>query len=171
MNTNRHKRPKITYSDAEQAEFCDTAKEVGIGRAMRSLGYPQSYITGVKWMSSRGIEPNVDKNMQKIKAFHTYYQVDDLLMTFDNAISTAEDMLIGAEDADDLKKIADALYKIVQTRNLLEGKATAINEKREVTQQDLEILELLNIENARNAAIEENAEESADISSINEGTK
>ena len=143
-----------TYTDEEKAVFCDLAKEIGIGRAIRELGYP-SYPTGVSWLSARGVEPNVDKIMQKVKAYHTYYQVEDLIVTFDNAVAVADEMIAKADTPDDLKRIADALYKIVQTRHLLEGKATAISEKRETTQQDLEILELLNMEKARNAEIEQ----------------
>lgn len=145
------------YSDEEKAVFCEMAQEIGIGRAIRELGYP-TYPAAMAWMSARGIEPNVDKVMAKVKAYHTYYTTEDLIVAFDNAVSVAEEMLTTAETPDDLKRISEALYKIVQTRNLLEGKATAINEKRETTQQDLEILELLNMEKAKNAEIEEKSE-------------
>ena len=157
------RRATPTYTDQDKAEFCDMAKEIGIGRAMRQLGYPLSYLSGVQWMKARGIEPNVETTMQAIKAYHTYYQVEDMLVTMDNAISTAEEILMSADNADDVKKIADALYKIVQTRQLLEGKATAISEKRETTQADLMILDLINGEKARNAQIENNLSEGVQI--------
>ena len=144
-----------TYTDEEKAEFCELAQEIGIGRTIRQLGYP-SYPAGVAWMRARGIEPSIDKTMQAIKEYHTRYTTEDLLIRFDMAITLAEDMMLEAKTADDLKRIAEALYKIVQTRQLLEGKATAISEKRETTQQDLEIMELLSMEQARNAAIEKN---------------
>lgn len=151
------KRPQPSYSDKEKADFCELAKEIGIGRAIRELKYP-SYPTAMAWMSARGIEPNTDKMMARVKSFHTYYTAEDLLVAFDDAVSVAEEMLTKAETPDDLKRITEALYKIVQTRHLIEGKATAISEKREMTQQDLEILELLNMEKARNAEIEEKSE-------------
>lgn len=146
---------KKTYTDEQKAEFCEMAQEIGIGRTIRQLGYP-SYPAGVAWMRARGIEPSVDKTMQAIKEYHTRYTVEDILVQFDMAHTVAEEMLMKAETPDDLKRIADALSKIVQTRQLLEGKATAISEKRETTQQDLEIMELLSMEQARNEAIEKN---------------
>lgn len=165
------RRATPTYTDQDKAEFCDVAKEIGIGRAMRQLGYPLSYLSGVQWMKARGIEPNVMTYMQNIKAYHTYYQVEDLLVTMDNAISTAEELMMAADNADDMKKIADALYKIVQTRQLLEGKATAISEKRETTQADLALIDLINAERARNAGIEEDLlGDSGDMAQI-EGPK
>lgn len=130
-----------TYTDQEKAVFCELAQEIGIGRAIRELKYP-SYPAGVAWLKARGIQPNIDKTMQAIKEYHTRYEVEDILIQFDFAITVAEEMLMKAETPDDLKRIADALYKIVQTKQLLEGKATAISEKRETTQQDLEIMEL-----------------------------
>lgn len=146
-----------TYTDEQKAEFCDLAREIGIGRAIRELKYP-TYPAAVSWLRARGVEPNVDRTMQAIKQYHTRYTIEDILIQFDMAISVAEEMLVKAETPDDLKRIAEALSKIVQTRQLLEGKATAINEKREITQQDLEIIELLNIEAAKNEKIEESAE-------------
>lgn len=106
---------------------------------------------------ARGIEPNADKMLSRVKAFHTYYTTEDLIVALDNAVAVAEEMITKAETPDDIKRIAEALSKIMHTRQLLEGKATAIQEKREVTQQDLEILELLNMEKARNAEIESDA--------------
>lgn len=149
-----YRRAVPEYTDQDRADFCELAKEIGIGRAIRELGFP-TYPTAVSWLKARGIEPNVDKIMQDIKKYHTYYEVEDLLVTFDNGIAVAEEMIAKAESPDDLKRIADALYKLIQTRNLLEGKATQINEKRETTQQDLEIMELLSIEKAKNAEIEQ----------------
>lgn len=145
------KTPK--YTDEQQAEFCDLAKEIGIGRAVRQLGYP-TWAAGAAWMKKRGIEPNNIETFKTVRAYHTYYQVEDILVTFDNAIAVAEEMLISAESPDDLQRISNALYKIVQTRQLLEGKATSISEKRELTQADLEILDLINVEKAKNAEIE-----------------
>ena len=143
------------YTDEEQAIFCDLAKEVGIGRAIRTLKYP-TWATGAAWLKNRGIEPNTIETFKNVKAYHTYYQVEDILIVFDSAIQVAEEMIVNAETPDDLQRISNSLYKIVQTRQLLEGKATSINEKREMTQADLEILELINVEKARNAEIENN---------------
>ena len=147
-NTNKR------YTDEEKETFCALAQQIGIGRSIRQLGYP-AYPTAIYWLKARNIEPNADKMMAAMKAYHTYYTIEDIIIQFDNAVTVAEEMLMDAKTPDDLKRIADALYKIVQTRQLLEGKATVISEKRETTQQDLEIMELLNMERARNENIEE----------------
>lgn len=147
MEPKRRKTP--TYTDEDKAVFCELAQEIGIGRAIRELGYP-TYGAGAAWMSQRGVEPNVDKTMALMKSYHTYYQVEDMLLTIDNAMAVAEEMLLSANTPDDLKRIADSIKSIVTTRQLIEGKATAINEKRETTPMDLEILDLINAENARN---------------------
>lgn len=153
MEPKRRKTP--TYTDEDKAAFCELAQEIGIGRAIRALKYP-TYPTGVAWMSSRGVEPNVDQTMALMKSYHTYYQVEDMLITIDNAMAVAEEMLMSAETPEDLKRIADSLKSIVTTRQLLEGKATAINEKRETTPMDLEILDLISAENAKNSLKEIN---------------
>lgn len=152
MEQKRRKTP--TYTDEDRAVFCELAQEIGIGRAIRELGYP-TYASGAAWMSQRGVEPNVDKTMALMKSFHTYYQIEDMLLAIDNAMAVAEEMLMKAETPEDLKRIADSLKSIVTTRQLIEGKATAIQEKREVTPVDLEILDLINAENARNRLLDE----------------
>lgn len=131
-----------SYTDDMQAEFCALAQEIGIGRARRELGYP-SYPAAVKWMNARGIKPNVDQLMQKAKEYHTFYQTDDLLMAVDNGMAVVEDLFATAANADDAKKLAEALQKLANTRLLLEGKATQVTEKRDTTPVDLEIQQLI----------------------------
>ena len=134
-----------TYSDEQQAEFCSLAQEIGIGRAIRELGYP-SYPAAVKWMKARGIKPNVDQIMQEAKKWHVFYQTEDMLIMIDNGMAVIEELFSVASDADEVKKLAESIQKLVNARLILEGKANSISEKREVTQQDLEIAELLRLE-------------------------
>ena len=137
------------YTDEEQSKFCSLAQEIGIGRAIRELGYPKSYTTGIYWMKARGVKPNVDKVMQQAKLWHTFYEAEDLLEQIDTAMATCQELMLTVSSADEMKKLAEAMQKLVNTRLLLEGKANSIVEKRETTQQDLEIQELLNAERAK----------------------
>ena len=145
------------YTDEQKAEFVELARIVGIGRAIRELGYP-TWTTGVQWMEARGITPNTDKFMQRIRSYHTFYTVEDIMLTLDDAISAAKDLIATAEDADALAKVANALQKIVNTRQLLEGKATAISEKREMSQMDVEIAALIRQQEMENKKKEEREE-------------
>jgi hypothetical protein len=142
----------IEYTEAQQAEFCSLAQEIGIGRAMTELGFPKSYPTGIKWMSSRGIKPNVDSLMQQAKMYHVLYQAEDLMEQVDNALFVVQKLMLNCDNADDAKKLAEALQKLNNTRLLLEGKSTQITEKRETTQQDLEIAEMIRMQKAANAS-------------------
>lgn len=139
------------YSDQEQAEFCELAQYVGIGAAIRELGYP-TYPAAMLWMEKRGIEPKQIDLMAKARQFHKYYQAEDLLKTVDEAMSVVTGLYAKVETADDAKKLADAVSRLVNARLLLEGKANSITEKREVTQQDLELAEMLRAEKIKQAS-------------------
>jgi predicted RND superfamily exporter protein len=136
------------YNDEEQAIFCDLAQSVGIGRAIRELGYPTP-TTGMTWMDKRGIEPAHNELMEKARKFHKFYKTEDLLATVDNAMAVVEEMYAKVDTPDDMKKLSEAIQKLVNTRLLLEGKANNITEKRETTQADLEIAEMLRAEQAK----------------------
>ena len=145
MNNNKQ------YTDEQMADFCEMAVEIGIGRTIRELKYP-SYPTAIGWMKKRGIKPNVDKVMQQAKLWHQFYELEDLLEQVDTALAVIQELVMSCDTADDAKKLAEAMQKLVNTRLLLEGKSTSINEKRETTQQDLEIAELLRAEQVKRNA-------------------
>lgn len=135
------------YDDQQRAEFVELAAQIGIGRSIRELGYP-TYPTAQAWMRAAGVEPNVDSAYAQMKQWHTYYQVEDLLLVVDEGISVVQDMLVKAETADDAKKLAESLQKLANTRLLLEGKSTSITEKRERTSEDREFEQALREFNA-----------------------
>lgn len=136
------------YSDKEQTEFCELAQTIGIGRAIRELGYP-SFPTAIGWMEKRGIEPAHNDIMATARKYQRFYQTEDLLKTIDDGIAVVEEMYAKVQTPDDAKKLAEAIQKLMNTRLLLEGKANNISEKRETTQQDLEIAEMLRAEMAK----------------------
>ena len=125
-----------TYDDEQRSAFVELASQIGIGRAIRELGYP-TYPTAQAWCRARGVNPNVDTAFAQIKDWHTFYQLEDMLIVIDEGISVVQNMLLSVDSADDAKKLAEAIQKLMNTRQMLEGKATNITEKRE-TQQDSE---------------------------------
>src|SRR4051812_3130123 len=131
MKTNK------VYDDEQRAEFIQLAQQIGIGRAIRELGYP-TYPTAQSWMRAAGVKPNVDQAYAQMKEWHTFYQVEDLLIVGDEIVSTIQDMIAKADNADDVKKLTEAYQKAVNSRLVLEGKATSITEKREVSPEDSE---------------------------------
>jgi len=48
--------PYPTYTDEQITEFIEIAGEMGIGPAMRQLGYPKSYHTAKKFFVQRNID-------------------------------------------------------------------------------------------------------------------
>lgn len=126
-------KSNITYDDTQRAAFVELAQQIGIGRAIRELKYP-SYPTAQSWCRAAGVEPNTDQAYAQLKAYHTFYQVEDLLIVIDEGISVAQTMLANAETPDDLKRLAESIQKLTNTRLLLEGKATSIKENRDTSE-------------------------------------
>jgi hypothetical protein len=136
------------YDYHQRAEFIELAQQIGIGRAIRELGYP-TYPTAQAWMRAAGVSPNKDTAYAQMKDWHTFYQVEDLLIVIDEGISAAQSLLVQVDNADDMKKLSEALQKLANTRLLLEGKSTSITEKREKTAEDSEFEQALRDFNAQ----------------------
>ena len=126
-----------TYDDKQRADFVELAQQIGIGRAIRELGYP-TYPTAQGWCRAAGVVPNKDTAYAQMKEWHTFYQVEDMLIVIDEGISVARDMMLTAQTPDDMKKLSEAIQKLSNTRLLLEGKSTSITEKREVSSEESE---------------------------------
>ena len=156
-------RTQPTYTDEQVAAFCEMAQEDGIGRTIRELGYPKSYGTAIRWMNQRGIEPNRDVMKQTAKLWHHFYELEDLLEQVDQGLAVVQELLLTAKTADEMKKLSESIQKLVNTRLLLEGKATSIAEKRETTKTDLEIMDLINQQRAANMLKEDEIGVHADI--------
>lgn len=143
-----------TYTDQEKEEFVALAQQVGIGRAIRDLGYP-SWPTGRDWCQERGVEVSVDTLMQAVKSFHRFYEDSDALIIVEEALSRVQEKLLtGNLDADELKKVTEALQKSMNTWLALKGKPGSITETQTKDKTDLELLAMLHNEKAKNEALE-----------------
>ena len=136
------------YSDEEQTIFVELAQEIGIARAVRELGYP-TYTAGMLWVKKRGVEIPKSDIMAVARQYSQFYSTEDLLAAVDAGMGVVEELFAQADNADDVKKLAEAMQKLANTRLLLEGKANSITEKREVSPVDLEIQHLIEQEQSK----------------------
>ena len=145
-----------TYDDVQKADFLELASEVGISRAIRKLGYPNSWATGQRWMEQAGIDIPLDEIKAKAKAHHDWYETEDMLLIAQEGLQRVHlELQVSDLTPDEHKKLSEAYQKYANTWMLLQGKANSITETRSKDSMDLGIMDLLNEEKARNALMEE----------------
>lgn len=144
-----------TFEEEQITEFISNAQEMGIGPAMRYLGFPKSYHTAKKWFVDRGLDmPTVDTLAKMAAGLKVFYSDKEKLIAAQAVLDRCVEALMqDALDSDGLNKLANAVHKAIQTINLIEGKSTHINEQRNKDGQDLAIIDLLNEAKARNEAM------------------
>jgi hypothetical protein len=144
-----------TYTEEMVTEFIDMANEMGIGPAMRTLGYPKSYHTAKKFYVQRNIDMPTANTLAVIsKQLDIFYTDREKIVAAQAVIDRTVEKLY--EDdllAEDINKLSNALHKAIQTINLIEGKSTNINENRSKDGSDLAIIDMLNEAKIRNESI------------------
>lgn len=150
----------MAYSDEQINDFLALAQEVGITRAKRELGYPNSWATAKRWAELRGVEIAVDEVMAKASATREYYKQDEVIIVAQEGFNRVYEELVNNNDLtpDDQKKLAEALQKHYNVWASAQGKATNISETRSTDTMDEHLQELLNMERARNLQKKENTE-------------
>jgi plasmid maintenance system antidote protein VapI len=136
---------KRQYSDAEVDEFIELAQMKGIAPAIRELGWP-SFPTAQKWFREKGYDmPNVDSLMQKAAELRVFYGDNEkkasIQITIDRIIEMIHEN--AGLTADDINKLSNALAKLLQTFQLIEGKSTSVTEKVEKNDTDRNIERLM----------------------------
>jgi hypothetical protein len=143
------------FTEEMVTEFIELAQEMGIGPAMRNLGYPKSYHTAKKFFVQRNIEMPTANTLAVIsKQLDIFYSDRDKIVAAQAVIDRTVEKLY-EEDllAEDINKLSNALHKAIQTINLIEGKSTNINENRSKDGTDLAIVDILNEAKMRNESI------------------
>lgn len=146
-----------TYTDEQITEFIEIANEMGIGPAMRYMGYPKSYHTAKKFYIQRNIDtPTANTLAVMSKQLDIFYNDKEKILAAQAVIDRAVEKLY-QEDllAEDINKLSNALHKAIQTINLIEGKSTNINENRSKDGTDLAIVDMLNEAKARSNSIKD----------------
>lgn len=143
------------FDDNMKDEFIRQAQEMGIGPAMRSLGYPKSYHTSKKWFNEKNIDlPSPDTLAQMAANLGAFYTDKEKIIAAQAVLDRCvESLMEDSLDADQLNKLSNAVHKAIQTINLIEGKSTAISENRSKDGTDLAIHDLLNEAKMRNELI------------------
>lgn len=148
---------KAHYTDEQKDDLIELAQIKGIAPAIRELGYP-SYTGAVKWFKERNLEvPVVDSLMAKAAEMKLFYNDSAKKASIQVAIDRIVEMIQenAVLTADDINKLSNALAKLLQTYQLIEGKSTQINEKVEISETDKNIQRLMNQMKNINKAKEE----------------
>ena len=144
-----------TYTEEMVTEFIDMANEMGIGPAMRNLGYPKSYHTAKKFYVQRNIDmPTANTLAVMSKQLDIFYNDKEKVLAAQAVLDRSIEKLY--EDdllAEDINRLSNAIHKAIQTINLIEGKSTNINENRSKDGSDLAIVDMLNEAKMRNESI------------------
>lgn len=144
---------KPQYTDEQIDEFIETAQMSGIAPAIRLLGFP-TYPTAQKWFKMRDLEmPTVDSLMAKAAELKVFYGDNEKKASLQIAIDRiVEELQENADlDADGINKLANALSKLLQTYQLIEGKSTQITDKKEEDFINDSVKSLVDKMNAKNA--------------------
>ena len=146
-----------SFTEEQITTFIETAQEMGIGPALRTLNYPKSYHTAKKWFEQRNIElPNIDTLRKMAVDMRVFYSDKEKLIAAQAVLDRCVESLMEHDlDPDQLNKLSNAVHKAIQTINLIEGKSTNINENRQKDGSDLAIIDLLNEAKARNEIIKQ----------------
>ena len=149
--------PYPKYTDEQITEFIESA-EMGIGPAMRALGYPLSYHTAKKFHIQRNVEmPTANTLAVMSKQLDIFYSDREKILAAQAVIDRSIEALYQDDlVSDDISKLSNALHKAIQTINLIEGKSTNINENRSKDGSDLAIVDMLNEAKMRNESIRSN---------------
>ena len=142
----------MTYTDKQINDFLVLAQEVGITRAKRELGYPNSWSTAQRWAQVRGIEVAVDDLKAAAAATREFYKEEEVKQVIQEGFNRVyEELTTNVElTADDQKKLSDAATKYYNMWTNIQGKANNITETRSSDGMDENLQELLNMERAKN---------------------
>ena len=157
--------PYPQFTDEQISEFIEMAAEMGIGPAMRALGYPKSYHTAKKWHIQRNVDmPTSNTLAVMAKQLDIFYTDKEKVLAAQAVIDRSVEKLY-EEDllAEDINKLSNALHKAIQTINLIEGKSTNINENRSKDGSDLAIIDMLNEAKMRSKSIKDSLNVSNDM--------
>jgi hypothetical protein len=134
------------FTEEQVSEFIEMANEMGIGPAMRTLGYPKSYHTAKRFYLQRNIDmPTANSLAVMAKDLAIFYNDKEKVLAAQAVLDRSIEKLY-EEDllAEDINKLSTAIHKAIQTINLIEGKSTNINENRSKDGSDLAIVDMLN---------------------------
>lgn len=145
----------MNYTNEQRAEFLELSSEIGISRARRRLGFPNTWATGKRWHDEAGLEVPLDAIKSQSQAHNDWYKTEDMLLVAQEGIQRVYEELQSTNlTPDEHKKMSESFQKYTNTWLLLQGKANNINETRHKDSADLAIMDLINEEKMRNEVLD-----------------
>lgn len=140
------------YSDSEVNDFLELAQEVGITKAIRDLGYPNSWSTAQYWAKKRGVEVAADPLKSKAAAQREWYKDDEAMEVIREGMNRVHEELMTNKDlsADDQKKLSEAFAKYYNSWANLMGKQQVLGSPSNADEVEDHISELLAMQRANN---------------------
>ena len=125
------------YTHEERKTFAELAGDVGLAKAKRELGYPESWSTGKKWCEEFGIEIELDELKSKAAQYNSFYEETELRIAQQELLSRGRDLLQDpALTPAELDKVAAAMKKATDSIQMLRGKATSHRAPEDTTDAD-----------------------------------
>lgn len=125
------------YTHEERKTFAELAGDVGLAKAKRELGYPESWSTGKKWCEEFGIEIELDELKSKAAQYNSFYEETELRIAQQELLSRGRDLLQDpALTPAELDKVAAAMKKATDSIQMLRGKATSHRAPEDTTTED-----------------------------------
>jgi len=145
-----------TYTDEEIDIFIESAKDVGLSRAMRELGYPGSWATAKRWVDARGIKIDIDALKAAAAEAREWYKDEEVIRVAEAGMERIYEQLTENETLtpDDVKRLSEGYQKFSNQWMAMKGKTQTISETRSVGETDMAIKDLIAAEQARNALLE-----------------
>lgn len=150
------------YTDEQKQEYLELVQEVGIGPAMRELGYPSSYHTAQKWLDEFGIEVTTDSLRLRARQMGIFYDQKEKVLAAQALLVRLLETIEGPDplNTKDLVQLANALQRVMQTLNLIEGEATTRTEMLQKDATDVELMQMVTEAKAKNDRIMQEMKES-----------
>ncbi|MGW3929978.1 hypothetical protein ACWECC_18020 [Streptomyces microflavus] len=121
--------PGPKYTEEEKLAYLNKASEIGHSRARRELGYPNSWSTANSWAKEFGVTIALSELKAKSAAFNQWYRDEELLIAMQDVIDRGMEYINDYErlTPDEYKKTVEGIKRAIETKNLIEGKATTRN--------------------------------------------
>lgn len=125
------------YNYEERKAFAELAGDVGLAKAKRELGYPESWSTGKKWCEEFGIEIELDELKSKAAQYNSFYEETELRIAQQDIISRGRELLDDPKlTPAEYDKIVNGLNKATNSIQMLRGKATSHRAPEDTTTED-----------------------------------
>ena len=136
----------VKYTEEQINTLLEHALEVGLGRAIRDLGYPSAYGTAMRWAEMRKVSIDVDPVKQKASRTASWYKDEEKTLVAQAGLERVyEQLQEGHLTPDDLKKLADATKRYVEVMQLVSGQPTEIKQTTDGDDLFTKMLEEFNV--------------------------